>query len=209
MSLLADQDWGVLLDASGAPILDAGTIGSRTAEQICDEWQDALMPHGDAWPRSPGSNLRSLLMALAITREALEADIALLKNEISPATSTLLLADYHEVLGPDPLGRDASVLTTAQLQQLLGQRWTASGGQSLSFYQAMAASYGVSIEIEEPEPAICGVAVCGASVCSQPTLRFAWFVDLSVDNADLRAAINENSPSDTAVFFRVNGNWVN
>ncbi|CAP56551.1 putative phage tail protein [Gluconacetobacter diazotrophicus] len=158
---------------------------SRTADQIVDQWLHQLSPPGRAFPKIAGSNLAGLYRAMALTRAQTEADLDALKLEISPQTSTLLLSDYEAVLGPDPCGRDQLVTTVAERQALDFQRWTYAGGQSIDFYTQMAASVGVTITIDEPEPAICGAAVCGVDVCSQETDRFIWVVNIQPGNTGL------------------------
>jgi len=208
MPLLQDSAFGVILDASGAPVFDTGPDGSRTATDIAREWLTQLLPSGQAWPTDDNSNLAALLSARAISRETLEADIYALTQEISPGTSVLLLDDYQTVLGPDPAGRDTGDLTITQRQNLLQQRWVSAGGQSIAFYVAMGEQYGITLTIEEPDPPICGVARAGASTCGQIALRYQWICDLSADNADLRTAIMLNAPADTIVYFRVAGVWI-
>ena len=51
-------------------------------------------------------------------------------------------------------------------------------GHSLPGLLSMAAAVGVTITIDEPEPAICGPAVCGVDVCSQVTDRLVWVVNI-------------------------------
>jgi|GEM_PF-2053872 len=178
---------------------------SRSAEAIRDEWLIDLLPSGAAWPKRHDSNLAGFLMARATTRAALEADIEALNLEISPGTSTLLLNDYHAVLGPDPAGRDAGDLTTTALQALLQQRWTARGDQRISAYVAMGALYGVALTVWEPEPALCGVAICGADVSSQLTDRFVWVVTIPAPNEALQTLVRLNAPADTRVVFFYSG----
>lgn len=183
-------------------------LAPRTADQIATQWVEELTPPGSSWSRDRATNLAALYQALAIPRAQLEADIATLTSEIWPGSAVTLLSDYQSLLGPDPLGRDVGDLSQAQLQQLLGQRWVASSGQTFEFYERMAASYGVTITIIEPNPAICGPAVCGEAICSDYTLRFYWIVNMDQDSANLRAAIALNAPADTIVVFMVQGVYV-
>ncbi|MFT8421701.1 MAG: putative phage tail protein [Gluconacetobacter sp.] len=184
------------------------TITARTAEQIRDEWLLQLAPGGAAWPKTRESNLSALMMAFATVRADIEADLAALALEISPGTSTLLLSDYHAVLGPDPAGRDAGTMSTEALQTLLQQRWVSPGGQSIAFYAQLAATYGIEIAIEEPEPPVWGAFAWGAVQFAQPTLRYVWIVHMPAPDTGLQKAIALNAPADTAVFFMVNGIYV-
>ncbi|WP_062497092.1 putative phage tail protein [Gluconobacter potus] len=177
---------------------------TRTAEQIRDEWLTQLLPSGSAWPRDPDSNLGKLLLALADGKAQLEGDVADLALEISPGTSTLLLADYRAVLGPDPAGRDAGTLTVAEEQQLLFSRWTARGGQSIAYYEEMGKAYGLDITIFEPQATVYGTCVHGdGSVFSTgENDNFVWVVTLPETGTGLEAAILRNRQPDTVVLFR-------
>lgn len=151
---------------------------TRTAEQIRDEWLRQLFPMGWAWSKSRASNMAGLLWPCATLSAQFEADVAAVCSEISPARSQVLLTDYEAVLGPDPCGRDALATTDALRRALAQQRWTQSGGQSIAFFKNMAAALGLTITIDEPQPAICGVAVCGVDVCSQIRDRWIWIVNI-------------------------------
>ncbi|GAN97130.1 hypothetical protein Geu3261_0144_002 [Komagataeibacter europaeus NBRC 3261] len=174
---------------------------SRTPAEIRDELLIQLMPSGWAWPKSTQANMAALLTPFAIMAAQFEADIDALRNEISPAKSTLLLADYAQVLGPDPCGRDLADLTTAEMQALLNSRWVGGGGQSEQFFIDLAQAAGVTITIDYPEPAICGEAVCGVDVCSQDTDRLIWIINLPNKNTGLECPIQRFCPPDTALVF--------
>ncbi|MBR0559489.1 GH32 C-terminal domain-containing protein [Neokomagataea anthophila] len=175
---------------------------TRTAEQIRDEYL-SLMPKSEAWP-VPESNIGSYLMAVAMPRAQLEADIGALRNEISPLNSQLLLNDYADLLGPDPYGRDEGVLATAQLQQLLYGRWTARGGQSVSYYQQLGQNFGVNLAIIEQEQTVCGEAVAGDVVTDGQDV-YTWVVQLPAQNIGLQRAIYSNRQPHTSISFEING----
>lgn len=176
---------------------------SRSAQEIQSEWLAELLPSGAAWARDPDSNLAKLLLALAETKAALEADISALRTEISPLTSQLLLADYQSVLGDDPYGRDIGDLTTDQLRMLLFSRWTARGGQSISYYEALGMAVGVKVTVYEPQPAVYGVGQYGAQqVYSLRAIdNFTWVVLLPTPQTGLEAIILANRQPDTQVVF--------
>lgn len=176
----------------------------RTAPEIQQEWLTQLLPSGDAWPKDTDSNLAKLLLALATPRAQLEADILALQLEISPRTSVLLLEDYKAVLGADPAGRDQGDLTTAQWQALLYARWTARGGQSIAYYEALAAALGFTLSIYEPVAAVYGAFTYGdGTVYSRPDYdNFVWVVTLPQVGTGLEALIRENQPADADVVFR-------
>ncbi|CAI9120455.1 putative phage tail protein [Brytella acorum] len=177
---------------------------SRSAHDILAEWLCQLLPSGWAWPTDEASNLAGLLMALAIARAQLEADLAALLLEISPKTSTLLLDDYRAVLGPDPYGRDVGTLTQAQWQALLYSRWVARGGQSIAYYEALATSLGFTLTIYEPVAAVYGAFTYGdGTVYSTPEYdNFVWVVTLPRVGTGIEAIIRANQPADADVVFR-------
>lgn len=79
-------------------------------------------------------HLAALLAPFAIIAAAFEADIDALRDEISLVNSTLLLADYTEVLDPDPCWRNLLDLTTPEMQALLNSHWVRSRGQAEQFF---------------------------------------------------------------------------
>lgn len=175
----------------------------RTADQIRDEWMHDLFPSGN-FERQPDSNLSKMLLAFAGPLSQLEQDIASLDAEISPQTAVGLLADYQSVLGPDPYGRDIGDLTTDQLQSLLFSRWVARGGQSIAYYEALAAALGFTLSIYEPVAAVYGACTYGdGTVYSRSDYdNFVWVVTLPHVGTGLEPLIRENQPADADVVFR-------
>lgn len=162
-----------------------------------------LFPSGN-FERQPDSNLSKMLLAFAVPLSELEQDIASLDAEISPQTAVGLLADYQSVLGADPYGRDIGDLTTDQLRMLLFSRWTARGGQSISYYEALGMAVGVKVTVYEPQPAVYGVGQYGAQqVYSLRAIdNFTWVVLLPTPQTGLEAIILANRQPDTQVVFQ-------
>ncbi|WP_308719180.1 putative phage tail protein [Komagataeibacter xylinus] len=158
---------------------------ARDTQQVLDEWLHGLQPSGWAWSKRADSNNAGFMAPFAGTVADLETAIEAMVKEIGPGTSTLLLADYEAVLGPDPCGRDALAETVDQRQALAAQRWLGRGGQRIADYVQMAAQLGVTITIDEPQPAICGEAVCGAAVCSTLDDYFVWVVNIHTGSPSL------------------------
>jgi uncharacterized protein YmfQ (DUF2313 family) len=79
-----------------------------------------------------------------------------LMSETDPRSAVNLLPDFERVLGPDPCGRDLDPLSIPERQMLAHQRWTARGGQSISYMISIAANLGVTITIEEFWPSKAG-----------------------------------------------------
>lgn len=179
-----------------------------------------------------GPNIAALMAGLAGSREVLEGDIASVCRELCPGTSNALLADYRELLGPDPLGRDVGPLSDTEWRFILQQRWIARGDQRPAFYIALAKDWGITITIDEPNPPVCGAVSCGGAGCSRQEVRFMWIVHLptGVQQAICGACVcggveanqhNENAyshlqavfralkPADTEVAFIHDGVWIN
>lgn len=173
---------------------------TRSAEQIRDEWLHGLMPPG-ALTRDLDSNLAKLLLSLASPVAQLESDIEAASREISPGCAVQLLADYEDILGPDPCGRDALATTVALRQALAEQRWTASADNSIPGLIAYAAALGVTITIEEPEPAVCGEATCGADVFSTVRDRLIWIIKIEGSGtASANAALSGSATVGVTVY---------
>jgi uncharacterized protein YmfQ (DUF2313 family) len=96
-----------------------------------------------------GSLYAALLWPLASGLARIEASAEAMLEEVDPRTASLCLPDFERVLGPDPCGRDLSIMTTAQRQQLAHQRWIGRGGASIAYFTALAAARGVAITISE------------------------------------------------------------
>ncbi len=151
---------------------------SRTPDQILQARLREFLPPGFALSNDEDSNVAGYLYPGAGLISDAEALLDALKLEINPGTATLLISDYEATLGPDACGRDALASTLALRQALAWQRWVSVGDNSIPGLIAMAAAVGVTITIDEPEPAICGPAVCGVDVCSRVSDRLVWTVNI-------------------------------
>lgn len=172
----------------------------RTPAQIVDEAL-SLRPPGWVWP-GPGSAFAGLFAGLAAGCAQFEADLEQMLQEIDPRTAVWLLADFERVLGPDPCGRDQGALTPAQRQALAYQRLTAAGGQSIGFFEALAAAAGYAIQIIEPQLTVYGKAVYGTDVYAPPPEQYRWIVVLPNHETGLECPITGLAPADTGVYFR-------
>lgn len=174
---------------------------SRSAEDVLSA-RLAHCPDGFAWPRDESSNVAGYLYPGAGLIADAEALLDALKLEINPGTATLLLSDYEQTLGPDPCGRDVLAVTVQARQSLAYQRWVYQGDNSIPGLIAMALSVGITITIEEIEPAICDVAVCGVDVCSTPADLLVWIVTLPAMDTQFECQVLRAAPADTTVIFR-------
>lgn len=185
----------------------------------------SLAPRGWVWPHcaqnAPVSLFETLFKPLSAGLQLVETTAAAMMDEIDPRTATLLLPDFERVLGPDPCGRDPSLMSLAQRRQLAHQRWTARGGASIPYFVDLAAKRGVTIKIVENRVTVTDVAQAGDELIESPE-QFAWTIELAllgegvarVDEAqcgdlllditlsDVECDIRRAKPAHTDVAFR-------
>ena len=150
---------------------------SRTStEALADVMR--LLPSGWAFPDSTDADsiTAQFFTPLAAMMSIFEGGAEALLDEVDPRDAEHLLADYERVLGPDPDGRDTSTL--GQRRLVAWQRWTQPGGQSIAFFQALAAVFGQTITITERRTSRCGGAQCGAERSAPTPAQFVWLVGL-------------------------------
>jgi len=129
-----------------------------------------LLPRGLAWTRVAGSVLQSYWRVVADAIAAVHARAGVLTEvESFPPSSVELLSDWETVLGlPDScLGVGP---TTSARQALVAERLAATGGQSIGYFEALAAQLGATITIEEFAPFRAGIDVAAAG-----TVVATWF----------------------------------
>jgi uncharacterized protein YmfQ (DUF2313 family) len=135
----------------------------------------ALLPSGPAWPRED-SPLTRLLTGIAQEAARVDARAGDLLTEADPRTATELLPDWERVLGlPDDCNKRVA-LTVPQRRLLAAQRLTELGGQSASYFIAMAAVLGENgVTVKEFRPMNCN-DTCISAVGSSGD-RFFWNVN--------------------------------
>jgi uncharacterized protein YmfQ (DUF2313 family) len=121
----------------------------------------ALLPQGQAWPKSPGTTLNLTCLGLAEYWGFVDGRAAdLLEVESDPRITLELLPDWERNWGlPDPCWSQAQ--TIGQRQRELVLRMTMIGGQSRQFFIDTAAYLGYSITISEFRPFMVGLDRCG------------------------------------------------
>jgi uncharacterized protein YmfQ (DUF2313 family) len=158
--------------------MSGATFNARTPEQVLDDLL-ALSPDGDGMPRTPDTTWAKMITPLAGALSDTEETLGAFGEEIDPATALYLLADYERVLGPDPFGRDPTLMTVAERQQLAASRWKQQYGVRPADFIQMAADLGVTISIREYSPGECGRMQCGAGPgCMTAPTPYAWIVTL-------------------------------
>jgi uncharacterized protein YmfQ (DUF2313 family) len=155
---------------------------ARTPAQVQAELLDIAPPSPGDWifPRDPNSVWAQFLLPLATELALVETSAEAMLQEIDPRDAANLLPDYQRVLGPDACGRDLAAQDPTSQQPLAYQRWTARGGQSIGYFEQLAAAMGVSMTIQEQQGWICGVSDCD-DVIAPETDAFVWVVTLPTD----------------------------
>lgn len=126
-----------------------------------------LLPPGPAWPREPDTLLGRLLQALADELARVDGRAFNLLDEADPLTALELLGDWERVAGlPDPCIPIAT--TTRERQIAVARKISGIGGQSIPFFEELAARLGLEVEIVEHRPFRAG---CAAGL---PVYGEAW-----------------------------------
>lgn len=134
----------------------------------------AHLPQGRLWPRSRGSKLWDLGAALGKLLADLRARVGVLLRESDPRETAELLTEWETAYGL--LGIcDLEGLTLAQRRDVLVQRVSDAGGQSIAYFVHLAAQIGWAIEIEELRSFGMGTAQMGDAIGDE-TLDVAWIV---------------------------------
>jgi len=135
-----------------------------------------LSPDGDALPLDGSGTWPQMLAPLAAEISRFESYAEEMLAEVNPGEAQYLLVDYERVLGPDPYGRNATALTLADQQALTLSRWVTRYGVRPADFIALAASFGITITIQEYQLTTAG---CFAGVClvDGPT-SFVWLVNM-------------------------------
>jgi uncharacterized protein YmfQ (DUF2313 family) len=149
----------------------------------------ALMPTGQAWPRSTESILVRGVKGLCQYWGFVDSRAGdLLERESDPRKTIELLPDWERAWGlPDPCFPSATSI--GERQRMLVLVMTMLGGQSRAFFQWVAKWIGFEIgAIREWSPFMCGISTCGdtRNVYDQtgfyrweigpPEMRFYWSV---------------------------------
>lgn len=111
----------------------------------------ALQPRGPAWARDGSDSFGRQLAAYADELARLDARSGQLIEEADPRTTSEMLLDWERVAGlPDGCVSDAGISQTlSQRRAALLTRLTMIGGQSITYYIALAATLGYAITITE------------------------------------------------------------
>ncbi len=128
--------------------------------------------------RNLGSIWAKKLLPAATEASLIEKMGEALHSEIDPRSAYYLLSEWGGMFPTDPYGVDLSGMTADQLQLYYYGRLTSRGGQSIAFFEALAASYGIDISIQESPQTVYGDSVYGGDVYCESPNQFQWLVIL-------------------------------
>lgn len=136
----------------------------------------ALLPPGDAWPRTATATLTRLLGALAEELARIDVRAVSAIDEADGRAALELLTDWERVCGlPEPCS--AALATTIQERHAaVVAKLTAQGGASKAYFTTMALAMGYAIEIDEFRPFVTGLNRCGDRLNGGHAVRHQWRV---------------------------------
>ena len=136
----------------------------------------ALLPPGDAWPRTSGATLTQLLDALAQELARIDSRSDDLLREAMPVAALELLTEWEALVGlPDACSAELAN-TVEERRQNVVSRLTERGGCSRAWFIAFAAKLGYTVEIDEFRPFVTGLNRCGDVLNGGHSVRHTWSV---------------------------------
>ena len=135
-----------------------------------------LLPTGPVWPRDAAAPATQFYGALMQTYARICARDAGLLVDAFPAAPVELLPEWEASLGlPDPcLGTNPNI---GARQAAVLARFVSTGGQSVPYFLALAATLGAAITITQYAPHRIGVDSCWDALRS-PDWAYVWLVTL-------------------------------
>lgn len=134
-----------------------------------------LLPRGRVWPKGLDSVHAQAVSCYSPTFQRLSDKALGLLVDAFPATTVDLLPEWESALGlPDPCAGTSPTLQARRNQVVA--RFTNSGGQSVAFFVAFAASLGYSVTITQYAPFRCGQAACGQPLGGEEW-AFTWAIN--------------------------------
>jgi len=139
----------------------------------------ALLPTGAAWPREEGANLSGLLEGGACELARCHERLDKLVDETDPRTTLEMLADWERFAGlPDTCSRLGE--STRQRRQAIVGKLTGLRGQSIPYFEELAARLRASVAITEYRPFTCGLSTLGKDALNGPaTCRHHWHTQIT------------------------------
>lgn len=134
----------------------------------------ALLPRGRVWPKDPDSQQVKVLSGFTPAFERLTGRANNLLIDAFPGTTYELLPEWESTLGlPDPCAGEAPTIQLRVAQVVA--RLTATGGQSIAYFKAIAAALGYAITITQFVPSRFGKPF--GSLFGGIEWAFAWQVN--------------------------------
>ena len=136
------------------------TSVARTATEYAAAIAGEL-PTGPAWSRDPDGGLMEWVAGCSGVWGDVSARAAdFLVVESDPRSTLELLGDWERAFGlPDPCVK--RILTIPERHLALVNKLTTQGGQSIAYFEGVAAALGYAISIYEYRPYTGGLSVCG------------------------------------------------
>lgn len=158
-----------------------------------------LLPPGLAFNRRPDSNTYKLISALATEFLEIDDQLETLKAEACPYTMTAFTnTRYAEVGLPDECG---TAVTTQEAKKIaVLAKLINRGGCSKSYFEQIAAAYGLVVKIKDQpyKPFRCGVSGCGSALGDKYVYVWQIFY-LNTSATFFRAGLSHaGDPLDTA-----------
>ncbi len=107
-----------------------------------------LLPRGPLWTTEAGSTLGKLLLGLSEELARIDARGEVLLDEADPRTADETLEDWERVLGITP----PDGATENKRRVAAAAKYVARGGQTPSYFVALAASLGITATVTEIPP---------------------------------------------------------
>lgn len=165
-----------------------------TAEQYSAAMR-ALFPRGRAWDVDDGSVQSAVCDALTQSYERSDAAAMQMLADAFPATAGAFVPEWNATLQiPDPcFGAPTSV---AQNRQQIVAKLIGTGGQSVPYFQQLAAALGVSITITEFSPTHTDPNVPTGMIQKPADWAYTWRVNVDRNSV---AFLNVASPVNGAL----------
>jgi uncharacterized protein YmfQ (DUF2313 family) len=138
----------------------------------------ALLPPGPYWEgfSTPGTRARALLLDMAGPLADVDARATALRVDLNPTSSTETLPDREtEAALPDPCV-GALAETVQERRAAVVAKWAARGGQTIAYFQGLAAALGYEVTVTEWRPFVAGISRCGDRLNGGQEVRFVWTV---------------------------------
>lgn len=151
----------------------------------------ALLPRGRVWPRDSNAKQTVVLATLTPAFERLNARANNLLFDAFPGSAYELLPEWESTLGlPDPCAGESPTLSQRQAQ--VKARLTNSGGQSVQYFIAYAATLGYDITVTQFAPFRVGQSRVGDPIA----------------NGDWAYVWRINEPAETITYFTTGNSTV-